>query len=51
MASGDVFPKDWSLFVSNDNESFTNIIKNKSLCAQGNVINKDDRDVCKKKTR
>lgn len=38
MTADDVFPDDWSLFVSNDNKTFINIIKNHTMCNKKDEI-------------
>ena len=47
MTSGDVFPNDWSLFVSNDNKTFINIIKSHTMCNPEDTIIAGTRTLCK----
>ena len=47
MASGDVFPDDFSLFVSNDNKTFKNIIKNRTSCNPSDITVKQHAKYCK----
>ena len=48
MSYNDVFADDWSLFVSNDNKTFYNIIRNHTICDSSNYNNLSYKIMCNK---
>ena len=48
MTNYEVYPDDWSLFVSNDNKTYYNIIKNQSMCDSMHQIKFDNKLFCQK---